>query len=62
MRDADLTGASLEDTDLEGADLEGVKWGQLRNVKGMNVYGVRKAPAGFLEWALAQGAVATKEE
>jgi len=28
----------------------------------MNVYGVRKAPAGFLEWALGQGAVATKEE
>jgi len=39
-----------------------VKWGHLRSVKGMNVYGVRKAPAGFLEWALGQGAVATKEE
>jgi uncharacterized protein YjbI with pentapeptide repeats len=62
LRDADLTGASLEATDLEGADLEGVKWGQLRSVKGMNVYGVRKAPAGFLKWALGQGAVATKEE
>ena len=62
LRDADLTGASLEDTDLEGADLEGVKWGNLRSVKGMNVYGVRKAPAGFLEWAFGQGAVATKEQ
>ena len=62
LREADLTGASLEATDLEGADLEGVKWGHLRSVKGMNVYGVRKAPAGFLEWALGQGAVATKEE
>lgn len=62
LRDADLTGASLKDTDLEGADPEGVKWGQLRSAKGMNVYEVRKAPAGFREWALGQGAVATKDE
>ena len=62
LRDADLREASLEDTDLEGADLEGVKWGQLRSVKGMNVYGVKNAPAGFVEWALEHGAVETKEE
>jgi hypothetical protein len=62
LQDADLTGASLEDTDLEGADLEGVKWGQLRSVKGLNIYAVKKAPAGFVEWALGHGAVGTKGE
>ena len=59
---ADLTGASLEDADFVRADLEGMKWGQMRSVKGMNIYGVKKAPAGFVEWALGHGAVETKEE
>jgi hypothetical protein len=62
LRDADLTGASLENTDLQRANLEGAKWGELRSVKGTNVYGVRKAPAGFVEWALGHGAVEVKEE
>lgn len=62
LRNADLTGASLENTDLRGADLESVNWGQLRSVKGTNVYGVKKAPAGFVEWALGHGAVEAKEE
>ena len=59
---ADLTGASLEGADLAKADLEGARWGKLRSVKGMNVYGVKKAPAGFVEWALGHGAVEVKEK
>jgi Pentapeptide repeats (8 copies) len=62
LRDTDLTGASLENTDLRSANLEGAKWGELRSVKGTNVYGVKKAPAGFVEWALGHGAVQVKEE
>jgi Pentapeptide repeats (8 copies) len=55
LRDTDLTGASLENTDLRSANLEGAKWGKLRSVKGTNVYGVKKALAGFVEWALGGG-------
>jgi hypothetical protein len=62
LRDADLTGASLENTDLQRANLEGAKWGELRSVKGTNVYGVKKPPAGFVEWALGHGAVQVKEQ
>jgi hypothetical protein len=62
LRDADLTGASLENTDLRSANLEGATWGELRSVKGTNVYEVKKAPAGFVEWALGHGAVQVKEE
>ena len=62
LRDVDLTGARLEEGELVGADLEGVKWGQMRSVKKTNVYGVKNAPAGFVEWALAHGAVQTKVE
>jgi pSer/pThr/pTyr-binding forkhead associated (FHA) protein len=53
---------SLEGVDLSDVNLEGVKWEGLRSVNGTNVYGVRGAPAGFVEWALRHGAVAKKEE
>ena len=62
LRDADLTSASLEDADLNSSDLRGVKWFNLQSVKGLNLYGVQNAPAGFLEWALAHGAITKKEE
>ncbi|MGD0631183.1 MAG: pentapeptide repeat-containing protein [Terracidiphilus sp.] len=54
---ADLSGASLDDADLRGADLQDVAWQQLKSVKGANVAGVKNAPAGFMEWALKNGAL-----
>jgi hypothetical protein len=62
LRGADLNGASLEDADLRRSSLGGVKWQTLQSVKGANVYGVRDAPAGFLQWALSHGAVSKAEE
>ena len=61
LRGADLAGASLEDADLRGADLQGMNWKDLKSVKGANVQGVKRAPAGFVEWAIAHGAVMKKE-
>lgn len=61
LRSADLTGTSLENADLNGAYLQGVKWGELKSVKGTNVFGVKGAP-GFVEWVLVHGGVATKGE
>jgi hypothetical protein len=62
LRGADFSGASLDDADLSRAELDGVKWRGLQSVKGANVYGVKDAPAGFVEWALAHGAVNKAEE
>lgn len=62
LRNADLTGTSLENADLREADLEGVKWGDLQSVRGANVRGVKNAPAGFVEWVMGHGGVATKEQ
>lgn len=62
LRGADLAGASLADADLREADLGGANWKNLRTVKGANVQGVKEAPAGFLEWAVAHGAVMKKVE
>jgi Pentapeptide repeats (8 copies) len=62
LRGADLSGTSLENVDLRGANLEGVKWEGLRSVKGANVFGVKGAPAGFLEWVVGHGGVRTAGE
>ena len=61
LRGADLAGASLEDADLRDADLQGMNWKDLKSVKGANVQGVKRASAGFVEWATAHGAVMKKE-
>jgi uncharacterized protein YjbI with pentapeptide repeats len=58
---ADLSGTSLDNVDLRDADLGRVKWNDVRSVKGANVLGVKNA-GGFVEWALAHGAVAKAGE
>jgi len=57
MVDADLTGATLDDCDLRYADFKGVRWQHLRSLKGANIAAIRNAPEGFLQWAIANGAV-----
>lgn len=54
---ADLSGASLDDADLRGADLNGIEWQHLKSAKGANIAGAKNAPAGFVEWALRNGAI-----
>jgi Pentapeptide repeats (8 copies) len=72
LKDADLKGANLTEADLGEADLSrvdlrntdltGVKWKDIRGIKLANVYGVRNAPDGFIDWALRQGAVAIETD
>lgn len=57
MAGADLSGAVLDEADLRSADLRDIQWQHLKSVKMANVAGVRNAPAGFVEWALKNGAV-----
>lgn len=53
---ADLTAADLSDADLRNANLNGVRWQKLKAVTSVNIYGVRNAPPGFIDWATAHGA------
>lgn len=62
LSDADLSGVVLDNTDLRLVTLSRTRWNDIRSIKGANVYGIREAPAGFLEWALKQGAVQMQEE
>ncbi len=57
LRDADLSGAVLDGADLRTAKLLGVRWRSIKSIKGTNVAGVADAPAGFVAWAMANGAV-----
>jgi hypothetical protein len=54
---ADLTGAHLGKADLRNTDLHGIKWQEIAEMKLANVFGVKNAPTGFLEWAAKMGAV-----
>ena len=67
LSDADLSGADLSAADFSGATLNGADvrnakltnfhWQSIKSIKGANIRGVVGAPAGFVEWALAHGAV-----
>ena len=58
LRGADLTGAHLGTADLRDADLAELRGGEaIRSASYLMIKGIRHAPAGFRQWALAQGAV-----
>jgi hypothetical protein len=72
LQDADLMGANFSEadlretdlsrTDLRKADFNRTKWREIGAVKLANIYGVRNAPDGFIDWALSQGAVAIESD
>lgn len=53
---ADLAGASFVDADLSNAELRDIRWEHIANLKNANIFGVKDAPSGFLDWALKHGA------
>ncbi|MBV8901331.1 MAG: pentapeptide repeat-containing protein, partial [Verrucomicrobia bacterium] len=67
LQDADLNGASLAEANLDDANLaradlrrsdwRDAKWQKIAGVKQANVFGIRNAPPGFIEWAQQHGAV-----
>jgi Pentapeptide repeats (8 copies) len=62
LRKAILTGAHFGRADLRNADLRDAKWQGIADLKLANVFGVRNAPSGFLEWAAKQGAVSVESD
>ena len=67
LTDTDLSSANLDrvnfsNADLRGADLSGVRWRGISSMRLANVNGVRNAPAGFLDFALAHGAVQAESD
>ena len=54
---SDLVAATLDGADLGNADLKDIHWQQIKSIRKANLAGARNAPAGFLPWALKNGAV-----
>jgi pentapeptide repeat protein len=59
---SDLSGAKLDDADMSGADLRfadlrDIQWKTVKKVTAANIAGAKNPPAGFVEWALKNGAV-----
>jgi uncharacterized protein YjbI with pentapeptide repeats len=59
---ADLTGARFSKADLRNTDLHVVKWQEIAEIKLANLFGVKNAPPGFLEWAGKMGAVSIESD
>ena len=59
---SDLSGARLSKADLRNTDLHGIKWREIAEIKLANVFGVKNAPTGFLEWAAKMGAVSVESD
>jgi uncharacterized protein YjbI with pentapeptide repeats len=57
LQGADFTGARLSAADLSEADLYNAKGLRDCTLAYTNIEGIRRAPSGFREWALEQGAV-----
>jgi len=67
LTDIDLSSANLDranfsNADLRGANLSGVRWQGISSLRLANVNGVRNAPTGFLDFALAHGAVQAESD
>jgi hypothetical protein len=56
---ADLSRADFSNADLHGTDLRDIGWKTIKSMKATNIYGVKNAPEGFVDWALKNGAVQT---
>ena len=54
---AEFSGATLANADLRNATLTNLRWHEIRDLKGANIFGVTNAPAGFVAWAVEHGAV-----
>lgn len=57
LSEANLSGVVFDNTDLCRVNFDHALWNNIQSIKGANLYGIKNAPPGFLEWALKQGAV-----
>jgi uncharacterized protein YjbI with pentapeptide repeats len=67
LNGGNLTDANCEDSDFSRADLrncelKNLKWKGINEVKFANLFGVKDAPEGFVQWAMKNGAVAMESD
>jgi uncharacterized protein YjbI with pentapeptide repeats len=60
---ADCANANFKRANLREADLDKAEnWAEIDDIAQANIHGIRNAPAGFVEWAISNGAVAVASD
>ena len=60
---ADVSGTYFSEADLSKADLRDISlWQNIKRIKHANIYDVKNAPDGFIEWATENGAVSIESD
>jgi hypothetical protein len=54
---ADLSGVNLDGADLGECDIRNIKWRNIRNLKRVNISGIKNPPEGFVAWVLQHGGI-----
>jgi uncharacterized protein YjbI with pentapeptide repeats len=62
LTSANLSRADLTNVDLRNTDLANLHWQEIASLRLANLYGAKNAPAGFLSFALAHGAVTLQSD
>ena len=63
LRGVNFAFANLQGADLRQANLQGItEWKSIKGISQANVNGVKKAPEGFVEWAISNGAVSVESD
>ena len=62
LSDCDLSETTLDGTDLRFVTITNLGWKHILSIKRANLFGVRNAPAGFLQWATQHGAVQMEKD
>ena len=62
LGEADFEGANLAKVDLRNSDFRNTKWQKIEGIKLANVFGIKNAPAGFLNWEIQNGAISTESD
>jgi hypothetical protein len=62
LSEADLGGANLAKADLRDSDFRNTKWQKIESIKLANIFGIKDAPADFLNWAIQNGAISTESD
>src|ERR1700759_4115500 len=62
LASANFRDAALRKADLRNSDLRNAKWQKIEAIKLANVFGIKNAPAGLLNWAIQNGAVSTESD
>ena len=58
LNGSNFKNAILNNANFIGSNLDNiVNWKEIKSIKGANITGIKNAPEGFREWALANGAI-----